>query len=465
MRQEDLIALFVPALGRDRFLTENTDLAYYGKDACKDFTAAPSLIFLPQSTDEVSLFLKICNERGIAVVPSGGRTGYSAGATALAGEVVLSLERLNKILDVSPDARTMTCQAGVKTEAVIEEAKKHGLFYGVDFASKGSSHIGGNAATNAGGIRVIRYGNTRQWVIGLTVVLADGTILRLNGELLKNQTGYDIRHLFIGSEGTLGVIVEVILKLESQPGPSATALCGFDSARELVQLFGKVTREGYSINVIEYFDSLSHDYVTSLMGLRSPFQERYGAYGIMEVDIGMPDHTERFQALLLSELENGTVRDVVVAQTPGQRSELMALRERISECTLKHFVPHKNDISVPVRHVPSFIDDFSAEIRGIAPGLKFIIFGHVGDGNLHIHLLKPESMKEQEFFEQCREYDRRTFEIVRKYGGSVSAEHGVGLLKKDYLDYSRDPREIELMRGIKKVFDPRQILNPGKIFD
>lgn len=463
MQHQELLQIFTQELPRERFLSDAADLSFYGVDSGKDYAPSPSLIFLPHTTEEVSTFLKICNARAITVVPSGGRTGYSGGATAANREVVLSLERMNKIIDISVEAQTITCQAGVKTQTIIEEGEKHGLFYGVDFSSKGSSHIGGNIATNAGGIRVIRYGNTRQWVLGLTVVLADGTVLRLNGELIKNQTGYDMRHLFIGSEGTLGVVVEAVIKLEARPKESALALCAFNDEAQLLSLLGQLKQNRYTINVFEYFDAACLALVTSRMSLRSPFTDSYSVYGVIEIEIGNADDRDAFEKLLLANVEGGSVQDVVVAQNGVQAQELMALREKISECIGKHHIPHKNDISVPVRFIPAFVHEFRASMQAIAPEVKMCLFGHIGDGNLHLNLLKPEEISKEIFLARCKNYDEATFKIVERFTGSISAEHGVGLLKRDFLHYSRSQSEIDLMKGIKKVFDPKGILNPGKL--
>ncbi|MBN8551219.1 MAG: FAD-binding oxidoreductase [Deltaproteobacteria bacterium] len=420
---------------------------------------------MPGTVEEIKKILAICNQNKIALVPSGGRTGYSGGATAEHGEVIISLARLHKIKSVDVSDRTMVCEPGVTTEAVRLEAAKHGLFYPVDFASKGSSHIAGNVATNAGGIRVIRYGNTRDWVLGLKVITAAGEELALNGALYKNATGYDLRNLFIGSEGTLGIITEVTLKLTSPPKDFTTALCGISDAAACLQLLRALRSAGCTVNVIEYFERNALELVVAHAGLLDPFRAAHAAYVLLEVETEFPAQRERFAELMLELVESKVLADAVVAESQKQQQNLMALRERISETIGRQHVPHKNDIAVPVSSLPQFLSAFRECLRANFPNFELIIFGHVGDGNLHVNILKPKGMDEKTFFAACDQVDTKTFEVVQKFNGTISAEHGVGLLKKPYLHFTRSAQEIELMKKIKRLFDPNGILNPGKIFD
>lgn len=456
--------LFKEVLGSDSILDSDADRNFYGKDACKDFSPSATLILLPKNIEELSAIMRICNSNEISVVPSGGRTGYSAGATATNGEIVVSLEKMNKILEVSVENQSITCEAGVTTEKIRQVADAHGLFYGVDFSSKGSSHIGGNIATNAGGIRVIRFGNTRNWVLGLKVVVADGTIMELNGPLVKNQTGYDLRHLFIGSEGTLGIIGEATLRLVSKPPETTLAICGLSSVREVLGVLASLATNGFCVQVLEYFDRPSLEVVVNNTDLTDPFEAPYASYCLVEIE-GDSAEEERFNQFLAELFERGKIGDVVVAQGEGQKLALRGLRERISECLGKHAVVHKNDISVPVSKIPDFCDQFKAKFDTDFPDVKTIIFGHVGDGNLHVQIVKSDKMELNEFWDLCKLCDKQVFEIVKALHGSISAEHGVGLLKKQYLHYSRSEKDIVLMKGIKRLFDPKGILNPGKIFD
>jgi hypothetical protein len=439
------------------------DLVFYGCDASKQFKGRAGLVLLPETEEQVRQIMLRCAERRISLVPSGGRTGYSGGATAMHGEVVVSMSRMNKILEVQPQQGTLRCQAGATTESIRLKAAEHGLFYPLDFASKGSSQIGGNIATNAGGIRVIRYGNTREWVLGLRVVTGAGELLALNGALIKNQTGYDLRHLFIGSEGTLGIVTEATLKLTSPPKDGELFIVGLTQPARVLELLERLRKAGLAVNVFEYFELNALRLVKEVTGLPAPFAKEYPAYALIELElVGEQDKTQAAE-LFGSQLEAGLVGDIVQAQSVKQRQGIMGLRERISESINARHVPHKNDISLPIGNIPHFLAAFEREYLAKHPRLQAIVFGHIGDGNLHINLLKPAEISEADFFKQCQGLDTELFALVQRLDGSISAEHGVGLLKRDYLGFSRSAAEIELMRQIKRVFDPQSILNPGKI--
>ncbi len=460
-----VLPLFKAALNADSVLSDAQDLDFFGKDSLKQFAAAPSLILLPRTTEEISRVIAICNQHNVAIVPSGGRTGYSGGATASNGEVILSLQRMNRVLALNPVERSMHCQAGVTTEAIQDKAREAQLFYPVDFPSRGSSCIGGNVATNAGGVRVVRYGSTREWILGLTVVTGAGEVLNLNGSLYKNQSGYDLRSLMIGSEGTLGVITEVIVRLTTAPLSSSFALCAIAGTAQALELMRQMRSAGLVINLIEYFERDALDLVIEHAGLSDPFKSKYPAYLALEVETAGQAELERFHVELANALESGKVSDTAIAQSSQQAAQLLALRERISESLNKAHVPHKNDIALPLSQVPAFVTKLR-EIQGSWPEkFEIVVFGHIGDGNLHLNVLKPEKMSQEQFFESCAALDHKIFAAVQQHSGTISAEHGIGLLKKPYLHYTRAPTEIALMKQLKAVLDPRGILNPGKIFD
>ncbi len=458
-------ALFSSILPAECVVTSPEDLRFYGKDSSSQFKAAPSVILLPSNAAQILSIVKLCNDRRLSLVPSGGRTGYSGGATAENGEAVLSLKNLNRIISVNAVDQSLACQAGATTEAVRQAAANQGLFYPVDFASKGSSHIGGNLATNAGGIRVIRYGSTRDWVLGMKVITGAGEELSLNGALVKNATGFDLRHLFIGSEGTLGIITEATLRLTTQPKDSSLALCALNSVADCLTVLREIRSRGLTINVIEYFERNALELVTAHTGLPAPFAAKAAAYVVLEVETPETTTKNLFQAAVMSLIEDGLVADAVVAESEKHRLNLMALRERISETIGRTNIPHKNDIAVPVASIADFVECYRSMMQAKFSDFEVIVFGHVGDGNLHLNVLKPKPMDEGEFFKRCELIDEETFKIVRDFAGSVSAEHGVGLLKKKYLGYSRSAAEIQLMQKIKADFDPNGILNPGKIFN
>lgn len=455
---------FSSILEPDQIVQDDASLRDYGKDWLKDFTPDPLAILMPRTLEQVRSVVLVCSQHGIPLVPSGGRTGLSGGATATKKELVLSLSRLNKILGVNRISRTIRCEAGVVTQRVQEEAARNGLYFPVDFASKGSSQIGGNIATNAGGIRVIRYGNIRDWVLGLKVVTADGALLDLNGALFKNQAGYDLRSLFIGSEGTLGVIVEATLKLASPPSEVMRSICAVEDLSRILDVLTRIRDEVRGVSAFEFFTENALSKVLKHHGLRDPFRRRYPNYVLIEVEHAAHD-SESLELSVGKLLEDGTVADAVISQGSQQAGELMALRELISETLSANHVLHKNDISVPIDAIPEFIRAMDKKVSDNYPGFEVVTFGHIGDGNLHVNILKPADMASDVFYDHCRKADHQLFTLVQSFKGSVSAEHGVGLLKKEFLGYTRAPEEIEYMKAIKRAFDPKNILNPGKVFD
>jgi len=452
-------------LGQESVLSDESSKQFYGRDWLRDFTPAPSCVVLPQSSGEVQQVLELCNKRRVSLVPSGGRTGLSGGATAMTGEVVLSLERMRKIFEVNRVDRTLSCQAGVVLEKIQGVAAEHGLYFPVDFSSRGSSQIGGNIATNAGGIRVIRYGNIRDWIVGLKVVTGAGDLLELNGSLFKNNTGYDLRNLLIGSEGTLGIITEATVRLTTPPRDITRVLCGLASNSEVLPLLSFCRDRLRDLSAFEFMERRALQEVLHHRGLRDPLSQQYASYILVEVELNHPDAAELVVNVFGEAYEKGLIHDVVLSESLAQAQELMNLRDLISETLSSHYTLHKNDLSVPVASIPAFLHELHTTINEAYPALRVVVFGHVGDGNLHVNVLKTDTISDSDFWRDCHEADHKMFRLVQKYRGSVSAEHGVGLLKKDFLAYSRSETEIDIMRGIKRVFDPNGILNPGKIFD
>lgn len=444
-----------------RCSVEPDDLAHYGRDWTRQREPAPSLIVWPRSTEEVSALVALANELAIPLVPSGGRTGLSGGAVAADGEVVVSLERMNQILEFDPVDRQMRVQAGVITEQIQRAAEEHGLFYPVDFASAGSSQIGGNLATNAGGIKVFRYGLSRQWVDGLVVVTGRGETLSLNQGLIKNATGYDLRHLFVGSEGTLGIIVEATLRLAPKPPLQAVLVVGTPDMASVMQVLERF-RTSVTLSAFEMFSERALAKVVAHTDARRPFETMSSHYVLMEFDA--PDERAETEALSTFEacMESGLVVDGVISQSETQAAELWRLREDISE-TIARYTPYKNDLSVRVSKVPDFMADLDRIVSDRYPDFEVLWYGHIADGNLHLNVLKPEDMPPGDFQAACEQVNELVFQAVKRYDGSVSAEHGVGTLKRPYLPYSRSPEEIEYLRRLKSVFDPKGIMNPGKL--
>lgn len=455
---------FTDILSAEQISSAPQDLAHYGRDWCKSFEPSPRCILLPARTEQVQAIIRRCAERRLALVPSGGRTGLSGGATATAGEVVLSMERMNKVLEVNPIDRTLRCEAGAVTQKVQEEAQRHNLFFPLEFTTKASSQIGGNIATNVGGIRVLRYGNIREWVLGLRAVTGSGELLNLNGSLFKNNTGYDLRNLLIASEGTLAVIVEATLRLTRPPEERRRVLAGIEDTDRILSILRRTRERFEATSAFEYFTAAALEKVLLHHKLQRPFPALPPHLLLIEIECGARDK-DAIDEFFAGLLEEGVLSDAVIAQSEKQAGELLEMRERIGETLSSHYCPHKNDLSVPVPSIPAFMRELEALLAREYPGFEMIIFGHVGDGNLHVNTLKPEQLSRERFFELCHEADEKVFELVRSFGGSISAEHGIGLLKKPFLHHSRSAAEVELMRGIKRIFDPAGILNPGKIFD
>lgn len=450
------------ALGDDAVSIDPDDLRTYGRDWTKVVEPRPSMIVFPRSTAQVSEAVRIIAAAGAAIVPSGGRTGLAAGAVAANGEVVLSLSRMRKIGAVDVRAQTVDVEAGAITEAVHQHAEPHGLTWPVDFASKGSSTVGGNIATNAGGVKVIRYGLTRQWVLGLVVVTASGEILRLNGALEKNNTGADLRQLFIGSEGTLGIVTEATLKLTRVPGHLDVMLFAVSDLAGVLSLFSRARKGPFVLSAFEFFTDRCFARLRRHRNVSMPLSAPASHYVLIEVETQAPEALEDWLGELL---ESGAVLDGTLAENASRARGLWELREGISESLSATGLPHKNDIALPIAELEGFCASLDALFAERWPGFEICNFGHIGDGNLHVNVMKPVEMSVTEFLAHAQEGDRAMFALVRAHGGSISAEHGVGLLKKPYLAFSRTPPELAVLRALKTALDPNGVLNPGKILD
>ena len=459
---DDALEALRGALPALRLLTDAPELEHYGRDWTRRWLPSPLAIALPATVEEVQAVMRWAHQHRIAVVPSGGRTGLSGGAVAANEELVLSLERMNRALDFNAVDRLLTVQAGMALEAVHNTARDHGLQYPVDFAARGSCSIGGNIATNAGGIRVIRYGNTREWIAGMKVVTGTGELLDLNRGLVKNSSGYDLRHLMIASEGTLGIVVEATLRLTDPPPASNVMLLALPSFEVLMQVFSAF-RERLQLEAFEFFTDRALHHVLA-HGAQKPFEEVHPYYVVTEFASG--DEVQEAAAMVAFEacMDNGWVSDGVISQSDAQAAQLWRLREGITE-SLARYKPYKNDVSVRISAMPAFLQETQALLGEAYPHFDVVWFGHIGDGNLHINVLKPDGLEDAEFIVQCEQVTKLLAASLKRHEGSISAEHGIGLVKKGYLESTRSAAEIEVMRGIKRVLDPAGILNPGKLFD
>lgn len=435
------------------------DLKNYGKDWTTYYDIAASAVVFPHSAEQVRDLVLWARKEKVALVPSGGRTGLSGGACATRGEVVVSFAQMQKIISFNESESSVQIQAGVITEELQNFAKSKGLLYPVDFAARGSSQMGGNIATNAGGIKVLRYGLTRNWIAGLKVVTGAGEILDLNKGIVKNATGLDFRHLFIGSEGILGFIVEATVQLTRPPENLSVILLAAPDLQNVMKVFSRF-QKALSLTAFEMFSDKALKHVLAKTGLSFPLTEKSNYYIVAEAETS-PDSEILVQSLS-DALEAGEISDGSIAQSESQAKTFWRFREDISE-SLSSRSPYKNDISVRVQNVPDLILDLDPLFKKSYPQWEVIWFGHIGDGNLHINILRPEGMNKEEFVKECRKVDELVFKSLEKFQGSISAEHGVGLSKKSFLNYTRSGEEIALMRAIKAQFDPDGIINPGKV--
>ena len=428
-----------------------------------DFTAEnalrPEAVLRPGSVREVSEMLKTCHERGQPVVVQGGMTGLAGGATPQAGELALSLERLNGIEELDEAAMTITALAGTPLQVLQEAAERAGLMLPLDFGARGSCQIGGAIATNAGGNQVIRFGMTRNLVLGLEAVLADGTVISSMNKMLKNNAGYDLKQLFIGTEGTLGVITRCVLRLLPRLASTCTALCAVESFPQAVKLLRELqARLGGSVSA---FEVMWADYYQRIIehseALRSPFPKPFPIYALVEAE--GPDQqadVERFQAALGQILERGVIADAAIAQSGKDRQSFWAIRDGVAEITADLLPYASLDVSMDIAEMAGFLDEFDRELKAALPDAINLVFGHIGDNNLHLFVSTQRHGDLDTIFDIG-------YRLTGAHRGSVSAEHGIGVLKRGYLHYSRSPEELALMRRLKVALDPKGILNPGRV--
>ena len=457
----DHIASIAEIVGADNLVSDDEAKQVYGLDWTRFYSPAPLCVVFPKSIEVVQALVLFASKNALSLVPSGGRTGLSGGAVACNGEVVVSFEKMNQVLEFDPIDQVVTVQPGLVTEALQQFAEDQGLFYPVDFASAGSSQIGGNLATNAGGIKVLKYGLTRDWVVGLKVVTGAGELLDLNRSLIKNATGYDLRHLFVGSEGTLGFIVEASMKLAQKPNNLTVALLAVPDMANIISVMTQF-REHVELTAFEFFSDKALEHVLAHSELSRPFADPSAFYALIEFDQRNPAVMDAALAAFESCVESGIAVDGVISQSEQQRKDIWRYREGISEAITPH-TPYKNDVSVRVSKVPAFLKAVDATVTSAYPEFEIVWFGHIGDGNLHLNILKPTDWPLARFKRECEAVSEQVMKLVQKFAGSVSAEHGVGLLKRDQLKYSRSAEEIEIMKAMKRVFDPAGIMNPGKL--
>jgi FAD/FMN-containing dehydrogenase len=418
----------------------------------------------PADTSQVSAVLRLCHARGQPVVPHGGLTGLVYGATATEREVILSLEAMSRIESVDVQGRTMRVEAGVTLQRVQEEAERFNLMFPLDLGARGTATIGGNISTNAGGMRVIRFGMMRSLVLGLEVVLADGTVLCSLNRMLKNNAGYDLKQLFIGTEGTLGVVTRADLRLAPRPTSSAAAFVACRDFTAMTELLGMLdARLGGQLSAFEALWPEYYELTTTAPALSSPaLPYGYRLYALIETLGADPEaDQERFERVLAEALEQGLVADAAIAKSEAERRKLWAPREDVFQVD-RYGPTHSFDVSMAIADMPGYLDTVRHALDERVPGAKIFVFGHVADGNLHIAVSVGDARRHAETFDTV---ERCVYEPLRDIAGSISAEHGIGLERKSYLEISRTSAEIAAMRALKAALDPRAILNPGKVID
>ena len=467
--RDSLIRDLSALIGEKYVLSDPQDMQPFVREWRGIFHGQAQLVVRPADTQQVAAVLRYANQNRLRIIPQGGNTGLVGGNSPdeSGQDIVLSLTRLNTIRDVDPLSDTMTVDAGVTLLSAQEAAEKAGRLFPLSLASEGSCTIGGNLGTNAGGTAVLAYGNARDLVLGLEVVLADGRIWNGLGKLRKDNTGYDLKHLFIGSEGTLGVITAAVLKLFPKPDHIATLYCGMTSPKSALDLLALAKkRMGPSVTTFELLPRLSIEMSVVHMGGREPLTQNHDWYVLMELSSASDPHLqERCETLLAEALEHDIIQDAVLATSLDQRNAFWRLREMLPEAQGFEGGSIKHDISVPLSDVPDFIERVDAELLAWMPGCRPMPFGHLGDGNLHYNIAQPKGMDKKAFMDRREEAHAIVYKHVKAVNGSISAEHGVGRLKKHLLPDVKDPVALDLMRQLKRTLDPNVILNPGRVID
>jgi D-lactate dehydrogenase (cytochrome) len=462
----ELLKRFATIVGEKYAITDAQMQQPYLVEMRDLFRGQTPVVLRPGSVEEVSKIVALANETKTAIVPQGGNTGLVGGQIPHHNEVVLSLTRLDKIREVDPVSNTMTVEAGVTLQRAREAAAGAGRLYPQLLPSEGTCTIGGNLSTNAGGVAAVAHGISRSHAVGLEVVLADGRVLNVLNKLKKDNTGYDLRNLFIGAEGTLGIITAAVLKLVPRPRSMETAFAAVTSPQAAVDLLGiAMERSGGDVTSFEMmlregveavlkFDSASRD----------PLAQPSPWYALIELSSQQRSGLrETMEEILAEGMQRGLVTDATIAESLDQAKAFWRIREMFGEVQRHLGGSIKHDISVPIASIPAFIDEANAAVVKLIPGARPMPFGHVGDGNIHYNVNQPIGADKAQFLSRWDDVNRVVFAVVKKYGGSISAEHGVGVMKRDLLPEYKDPVALDLMRDIKRLLDPNGILNPGKV--
>lgn len=462
----DLLATLRRLVGADFVLTEAADIAPYCTDWRGRYSGQPLAVIRPANAQEVAAIVAACGAAKVAIVPQGGHTGLCGGATPICGEVVVSLTRLNRVRAIDPDNNTLTVEAGCTLAAVQAAAAQAGRLFPLSLAAEGTATIGGNLSTNAGGVQVLRYGNARELCLGLEVVLPDGRLWNGLRGLRKDNTGYDMKQLFIGAEGTLGIITAAVLKLFSRPRSTATAWAAVASPAAAVSLLTRLREHiGGRITAFELIDRVALDLVVAhIPGSRHPLEGQYDWQVLIELsDTMASDLSGPLAEVLAAAMVATEVGDATIAHNDHQAAALWALRENISEAQKREGLSIKHDVSLPVSRIPEFIERCGRTLAEHFPDVRIVCFGHLGDGNLHYNQSRPAGRDNVEFIARAAAVNRIVHDLVGDLGGSISAEHGLGQLKRAEILRYKSEVEMSLMRTLKQALDPAGLMNPGKV--
>ncbi|MCG8507839.1 MAG: FAD-binding oxidoreductase [Rhodospirillales bacterium] len=466
MTLENAFSAIRDVVGPKGWIDDEAGLEPYLRESRNLFRGHCAAVVRPASTEETAEVVRICAESKTPITPQGGNTGHVGGGVPEGG-IILSTGRMNRIRDIDPINNTLTAEAGCILSDLHEAATEAGCHFPLSMASEGSCQIGGNLSSNAGGIAVLRYGNARELVMGLEVVLPDGQIWSGLRGLRKDNTGYDLKHLFVGAEGTLGIITAAVLKLFPLPKARETAMAAMADFDAVLELFRRVRDfSGDTVTGFEMMPRIAVEFVLRhIPGLSDPFDEPHAHYCLIELTSPRPDDPLRdaLEDVLGAALEAGIIEDAIVATSGKQITDLWRIREAIPEAQKHEGGSIKNDISVPISKIGEFMERASVLVSREIPGVRLCAFGHVGDGNIHFNLSQPVGADSRTFLAQWQHINRLINELLADVGGSISAEHGIGRLKMDQLAIFRSDIEIDLMRRIKTAFDPDNIMNPGKV--
>lgn len=470
MTNSDFLARLRATVGPEHVLTAPTDIAPYCEDWRGRYRGHALAVVRPASVEEVAQVVHLALDARVAIVPQGGNTGMVGGATpsADATQLVVCLARLNRVRAIDADNATLTVEAGVTLAEVQRAAEQVHLLFPLSVAAEGSCQIGGNLSTNAGGTAVLHYGNTRDLVLGLEVVLPDGRVWSALRGLRKDNTGYDLKQLFIGAEGTLGIITAAVLKLFPRPQIAATALAAVPDAVSAVKLLRHARRTlGYRLVGFELISAVCTALVLRHIPRTHDALPGHPWYCLMQVEDTLADTAlpEKVQTTLADAVEQGIVADAIVAQSIAQADALWALRENIAEAQKREGFSVKHDLSLPVSHIPAFLAEAQHSLQSALPGIRIVAFGHLGDGNLHYNMSAASAADNQALLERTPQVNRIVHDLVHAHAGSISAEHGLGQLKREEIKRYKSALELELMRRVKHAFDPLGLFNPGKLLD